>query len=54
MLSFRLSAYRLSFKVEAVGHFTWLRQVHAAPIPSFTSQRPVREFICALRMRAVQ
>ena len=34
ILSFRLSAYRLSFKVEAVGHFTWLRPVHATPTQS--------------------
>jgi hypothetical protein len=46
MLSFRLSAYRLSFKVEAVGHFTWLRPVHAAPTRSLAFQRPEREFLC--------
>ena len=46
ILPFRLSAYRLSFKVEAVGHFTWLRQVHSAPTRSLASQRPVREFLC--------
>jgi len=38
--------YRLSSKVQAVGHFTWLRQVHSAPTRSLASQRPVREFLC--------